>query len=663
MSKSKKKVLFLDPGLDQEKLERAEENNGWYSDAPLVKSLMRGLKESQKAQALAFDVNPSGSARYGGNYIDKSGTPLLPDALIKRMFLVDSLLGTIERIRGNNFSAHGHRLQDRYSFGYRLDPKKKSDFKDLSTEKKLELLKRAHEVEGKFATCGDLSALNHQIRMTFPEFMYISGSNAIRFGRIATEKVRDANGNFCGFRAVDAGTIFYAKNDSKGGNNIRQTAVKLLEDLTGQTDLQIDKVEDKEIAFYQVIDGMERSAFTEHEMCVHSFFPTSDVETNGYPVTPMDSIINDVITHINISNHNKLFFQNGRAARGMVVIQSDTVGDDTVEDFKQSFQANINNVANSWKVPVVRVTQNDKVVWQTLDTAGRDMEWQYQSDANVRTILAAYAMSPDEVPGFSYLSKGTNTQSLSETSGEYKLLAARDVGIRPLISNMEAFINEKLLPEFDQEVSKYFSFKFYGLESDNAEKEAVRIEKSQQLYATFNDTLRMVEKDEVPDHLGGRFPMSQAYASVLDRYVPVGQILEFFFGVEGASKDPQYQYIRDNYFFQFYQLQLQQKQAEQQQQMAQQQMAQTQQVQGQPGAQPEQQQGQQPAEQQEPKQDDRAVSQLEAGIEGAIKSLSKIDPNNTKLLARHDNIRSKVKEAWDKEVQELLAEIELKIKE
>jgi hypothetical protein len=651
MSKSKKKVLFLDPSIDQEKLDKAEENGGWYTEAPLVKSLMRDLRTSQKAQALSFDVNPSGSARFSGLYIDKTGTPLLPDTLIKRMFLVDDLLGTIERLRANMFSAHGHRLLDRYSYGYRLDPNKKSGFKDLPVEEKLKILQRAHEVESKIATCGNLSDLDHKLRMTFPEYMYVSGSNAIRFGRIATEKVRDSNGKFCGFRAVDAATIFYAKNDVINGNSIRETAVKLLEDLTNQEGIKIPKVEDRQLAFMQVIEGTVRNVFTEHEMAVHNFFPSTDIETNWYPVTPMDSIINAVITHINISNHNKLFFQNGRAARGMVVIQSDTISDETVEDFKQGFQANINNVSNSWRVPVLRITQNDKVVWQTLDTSGRDMEFQYQSDNNVRTILAAFAMSPDEIPGFNHLSKGSNTQTLSESSGEFKLLAARDVGIRPLISGMEAFLNDQIIPEFDPEVAKYFSFKFYGLESDDAEKESVRIEKAQQLYSSFNDTLRMVEKDEIPDELGGRFPMSMAYSSVLDKYVTVGKILEFFFGIQGASKDPKYDYCRDNFYFQNLQLIQQQQMAQQQQQMAQQQMAQQQ------AQQPGQQAPQQEAQPEQPKTDEKAIAQFESKIEEATRALSKKSPNNDRLLARQDSIRQKVKETWDKEVQEMLAQL------
>jgi hypothetical protein len=65
------------------------------------------------------------------------------------------------------------------------------------------------------------------------------------------------------------------------------------------------------------------------ECLVHNFYQVTDVELDGYPVTPLDTMISAVTTHINITTHNKLYFQSGRASRGMLVIKSDDV-DETV---------------------------------------------------------------------------------------------------------------------------------------------------------------------------------------------------------------------------------------------------------------------------------------------------------------------------------------------
>ena len=63
--------------------------------------------------------------------------------------------------------------------------------------------------------------------------------------------------------------------------------------------------------------------------------------------------------------------------------------------------------------------------------------------------------------------------------------------------------------------------------------------------------LEKVQKPLITKERGGDFPFNSQYQTIADKYVPVGVILEKFFGIEGASKDPAYQYIRDPFFFQW----------------------------------------------------------------------------------------------------------------
>jgi hypothetical protein len=80
----------------------------------------------------------------------------------------------------------------------------------------------------------------------------------------------------------------------------------------------------------QVIDNKPVQAFTSKECLVHNFYPVTHVELDGYPLTPLDTIISAVTTHINITTHNKLYFQTGRATRGMLVIQSDDMDEGVI---------------------------------------------------------------------------------------------------------------------------------------------------------------------------------------------------------------------------------------------------------------------------------------------------------------------------------------------
>ena len=92
------------------------------------------------------------------------------------------------------------------------------------------------------------------------------------------------------------------------------------------------------------------------------------------------------------------------------------------------------------------------------------MEFQYLADLNKRMIFAAFQMSPDEVAALSYLSRGTNSQAMSESNNEFKLIAARDTGLRPLLMLYEDFFNELLLPRISKRWAKYLRIDFEGLD-------------------------------------------------------------------------------------------------------------------------------------------------------------------------------------------------------
>ena len=643
MASKKPQVKFdiLDPNVETEMLQKMDDNGVWTED-PLLKSIISSVSASRKVVSLAYDFDPALPNQYSGLFFNK--TYGLPDYLIKRIASTDDLVATCVRARGTHAMAFGTQLQDRFSLGYRLDPKKQSHFQDLNADKKLHLQKKAKEISKLLATCGSEKSLSAKDRCSLKTFLFLSATNAVRFGRIATEIVRDNQENFQYFRARDPATVFYAVPSQVGMDQVRQESIQRLKQMK---DVKIDfvKLEEDNYTFVQAINGTPVQVFTDKEMVVHNFYPITDVEMNGYPLTPIDTAINAILTHINITSHNKLYFQSGRASRGILVIQSEDINDATLQDLKQQFNAVVNNVSNSFRTPVFRVGAQDKVSWEPIDQSGRDMEFQYLADMNARVIMASFLISPDEIPGYGHLSKATNSKELSESNNEYKLEASRDVGLRPLISSLEDFFNSSIIPLFDEEVAEYFTFSFYGLEATTPEQEAQQQEAQQKLWGTFNDTLRAVDKPPLPVHLGGDLPLSEAFNLVADKYLTVGQILEHFFGQAGASKDPNLDYRRDQFWFSQVSNIQNQKAMEQQQQMAQQQ------------AQQAPQDGQQDPNQ--PKEGDG--SEIQSTLDQVIHNLSKSEKdlplNKRKLLAQHAATIDKVMDLWDTESKSLLAEI------
>ncbi len=181
--------------------------------------------------------------------------------------------------------------------------------------------------------------------------------------------------------------------------------------------------------------------------------------------------------------------------------------------------------------------------------------------------MTAFMMSPDELPGWAYLSRGTNSQALSEGNNEYKLEAARDVGIRPLCMKFEDFLNAEILPEIDPSLIGKAAVRLQGLDSDDPSKEAARIEQDAKLWLTQDGIHERVEAKPVGRKFGGSVPLSQAYQAVLWKTATVGEILAEFCGREECRDDKSLQYYADPMWFQFQQM-LQEQQAAQQQAQA-----------------------------------------------------------------------------------------------
>lgn len=546
----------------------------------LQKSLTKLLDgPDDSVERLAFERDPQRIAEFAGIWRPK--LQLIPDNLLKRMAIQDDLVAAVVHTRCNHISQFGRKQQDRHQKGFKfvIDP---SLEEKLSKEQKDVVQERIDRAEKLLLTCGHTKGWSQQDRCSFTEYLYMSTRNAIVLGRAATEVIyvpdprNPAKRVFHSFRPTDAGTIYYAAPYKDAQEAVREQARRLLEQMKNEK-LQPEKFEKDEYDWVQVIDGRPLQAFTSEEMLVQNFYPVTDIELQGYPLTPLDTAIAAVTTHINITNHNKLYFQYGRAARGMLVIKSQDVDADVVAAVKQQFNASINAVHNSWRMPVFGIGPEDDLEWVPIDQGQRDMEFQYLSDSNARTIMAAFQMSPEELPGYQHLSRGTNNQALSESSNEWKLTAARDVGIRPLLAKMEDFLNDTLVPLLDSELAKYAKLRLIGLDVEDEEKESVRLQQDMGVHMTYDEVLQKVEKKPIGKKLGGAFPLNEAAQAVIKSYLTFGQILEGFFGVDGASQNPDFQFYENEAWFKFQEMKMQAQQAQQQAQMAQQQ------PQGQPG--------------------------------------------------------------------------------
>jgi hypothetical protein len=521
----------------------------------IEKAISSVFNPANGIERLAYTVNPD-RQDFSGLYVQK--LKLLPNYLLKRITVQDNLVASILLARGNQMMAYGRPQPKRSDTGYKIEIS--ATHQALLTDaEKIAWRKRISEVERKMMTCGNTEGIPDGKVPSFVEFLFTQARDAMTYGWCATEIIYSYGFKgkvFKAFRPLDAGTIYRANRmtDAQTKLETQKRLKKIQADTLKKSEtfnIDLKAVQNDEYAWYQVIGDTPKIAFKDDECVVHNFYPSNDVDLMGYPITPIDTVIGSITTHLNIATHNKLFFQSGRAARGMIVIQSDDVDENSIADIRQHFTSNINSVQNSWRLPVFKVSPGEAVTWQPMDMSARDGEFQYLADMNCREIMAAFMISPEELTAYSYLSHGTNSQTFAESSNEFRLTAARDLGIRPMLAGFQNFINSRILPIMDPELSKIASFKFLGLEAEPADKESQRFAQDMSVYMTMDDVLEKVEKQPVGKRFGGSFLLNKSWHEQLDKYVFVGEIMEHFFDKLGASWDPKFQYLRDQYFFQW----------------------------------------------------------------------------------------------------------------
>lgn len=560
-SVEKKKMLFAVSDAEEVTLQK-----GGYEASNPVSPLLAAISNAsgsanKKAPRLAFTENPAPSDNYLGLF--KSKRRLIPDEVLKQIRVTDHLIAAILRARGNMMSLFGHPRKNRFDVGMEIAIKQEFE-KVFTPEQLAKVQKRIKNLEAILINCGHTEGLEQQDRITLADFMDVQTRNGLTFGRFATEIIYDrseepdAEGRFpfFRFRPIDVATINRAvRKGEMVGNTLRMTAIKALQSLSGEN-FKIDfaKLQEDEYAWLQVIDGTPRQAFTHDEMLVYNLYDSTDIEHNGYPVSPMDTVISSITTHISIDAYKKLYFQNGRASKGMLVIKSDEVDQATLDNMKLQFNASINSVSNSFRTPIFGIGKEDEVDWLAMNEGARDDDFQFMYDQIARNILSAFNMSPDELPGYSHLSRGTNSQTLSESNNEFKLTAARDTGLRPLILKFQTFFNEKLLPLIDPLLAKIVEVKFAGIDAQSKEQESTRLQQDMAVHMDYDQTLKEVDKEPVGHAMGGEFPFNERWQLIADKYQNVGELKGHFYKDPAAFVDPLLRYPRDPFFLQNMQL-------------------------------------------------------------------------------------------------------------
>lgn len=399
-------------GIEIDPVELGNDSN------PMVKILTELRKtQDSKAIKLAFEVDPvKADNTYSSVY--KRKTNFMPTAILKRIRDSEELIGgVILPVRAKQSSLFARPRANRFDIGFTINLKPESIAKMSESEQqklKDDVIPQLRDI---LLNCGRNEGVKDRDKRNLSQTFVEIIEDLLTFGAFAIEVRKDGLDKFHSFRARDAGTIYFTtpqKGESQEAENIREAARVLLKQVQGFKDDEIKRFSEDEYTYVQVIEDVPRQVFTDKELLYWTNTPSTDINRSGYPVSPIERIISAITTHLNLTTHNKLYFVNGRAARNVIVFKSNNLEESDITSIKSQIVGHINSANAAHRMPVFGMTPEDTMEVVPLDPSTRDMEFQYLADLNKRMIFAAYQMSPDEVAALSYLSRGTNSQSLSE---------------------------------------------------------------------------------------------------------------------------------------------------------------------------------------------------------------------------------------------------------
>lgn len=309
------------------------------------------------------------------------------------------------------------------------------------------------------------------------------------------EVVRNRKGSPVKFFAVDGNTIRLADSYDDEAYGDRD-----------ESDDFYQQERQEERGYYpsyvQIIEDNIEAEYYPWELCFGIRNASTDIKRNGYGRSELEDLVNIVTWMLYGDAYNGNFFTQGASPKGFLKV-SGNVNRNRLAQFRQSWQAMVAGVENAWKAPVI---ESDSMEWVDLQKSNTDMQFSQWQEYLVKIACAIYKIAPEEI-GFAGGS-GTSGGGLFEGNNEARLKYSRDKGLRPLLKQIEFWINKFLVNPIDDE----FEFAFVGLDTETEEKEVDLIIKKATNFMGYKEARRAMD---LPDELEeGDFPLNSVYVQM-----------------------------------------------------------------------------------------------------------------------------------------------------
>jgi hypothetical protein len=410
--------------------------------------------------------------------------------LLRRMSRTHIIKAIIET-RKEQVSAFCQPQENKYGTGFVVQPRQ--GYIISKPQKKLTKAqeKTVQSITEFLLNCGDVENFWHAD--TFVTFVKKLVNDSLTFDQATAEVVRNRAGRPCEFFAVDGSTFRIA--DSYDENSDPQKSSEIIKGYSP--------------SYVQVIDSNIVAEFYPWELMFGIRNPSTDIHANGYGRSELEDMIQTVTAILNSDYYNANFFKVGSAPKGMLRY-SGNINENTVQEFKKQWLATMTGVDNMHKTPIVNA---DKLEFVNMHIPNKDMEFAKYQEFLIKISCALYKIDPSEI-GFPMSGNSEGSHGLGGDNAEEKLKYSKDKGLKPLLKQVEHWINKYIVWQLDDA----YEFRFVGIDGEATyEQELDQSIKRLGNFQTLNEIRAQYNLDPMEDPELGDIILNgtwyQAYAA------------------------------------------------------------------------------------------------------------------------------------------------------
>lgn len=365
--------------------------------------------------------------------------------------------------------------KDKYSTGFIVQKRSKWTMNKEEVKLTKDQENRIEDIINFLLNCGNTDNFWHAD--SFDVFVSKLVGDSLTLDQATAEIVRNRKGELIEFFATDAATFRVADSyDDDFRGSTKEVEIK------GYTPSHV-----------QIYQNRIISEFYPWELMFGVRNPTTDIRLNGYGRSELEDMIQVVTSILNSDAYNANFFKVGSSPKG-ILKYTGNINQNTVEDFRRQWIAQVAGVANMHKIPIINA---DKLDFINTHVNNKDMEFGKYQEFLIKISCALYKIDPSEI-GFP-MQGSSEAKPMFEGNNEARLKYSKDKGLKPLLKRLEVWINKWIVWQLDKD----FEFRFVGIDSDKDEKTDLE-QDIQRLsnFMTFDEIRAKWNLKEMPDGMG-----------------------------------------------------------------------------------------------------------------------------------------------------------------